>query len=89
MPFFINFGNVFITISLDISDIEVEEDSDTDESENFNVDIWTHLAFEEEYKEFIVIEVNFNTIKKDDEEYLYKKDDLYFESNNIGHYNII
>ncbi len=37
--FFINFGNVFTTISLNISNIEAEEDSDIDESENFNVDI--------------------------------------------------
>jgi len=36
---FINFGNIFISIFLDILDIEAEEDLDTDESENFNVDI--------------------------------------------------
>ena len=39
MLFLINFGNIFILISLDILDIEAEEDSDIDESENFNVDI--------------------------------------------------
>ncbi len=89
MLFFINLKNIFISISLNISDIEPEEDSDTDESKNFNVDIQTHLAFKEKHEEFIVIKVNFNTIKKDDEEYPYNEDDLYFESNNIEHYNII
>ncbi len=39
MPLSINFRSVFISISLDISDIEVEEKSDTDESKNFNTDI--------------------------------------------------
>ncbi len=34
-----DFGNVFISIPLDISDIEIEEDSDINELENFNVDI--------------------------------------------------
>ncbi len=37
--FLINFGNVFISISLNILDIEPKEDLDIDESENFNVDI--------------------------------------------------
>ncbi len=36
----INFRNAFISISLNISDIELEkEDSNTDELENFNVNI--------------------------------------------------
>ena len=85
---FINFGNIFISIFLDILDIEAEEDLDTDESENFNVDIQIYLAFEREYKEFIVIRVNLNTVRNDDEEYLYNENDLYFEPNNIGYDNI-
>ena len=36
---FIDFGNVFISIPLNILDIELEEDSDTDESEEFNADV--------------------------------------------------
>ncbi len=36
---FIDFGNVFISISLNISDIELEEDSDINESEELNTDI--------------------------------------------------
>ncbi len=39
MLFPINFGNIFILISLDILDIEIEEDSDINKSENFNVNI--------------------------------------------------
>ncbi len=35
----INFGDMFISIFLDTSDIEVEEDSNIDESKNFNVDV--------------------------------------------------
>ncbi len=34
-----DFGNIFISIPLDISDIEAEKDSDIDESKNFNVDV--------------------------------------------------
>ena len=34
-----DFRNVFISIPLDISDIEVEKDLDIDKSENFNIDI--------------------------------------------------
>ena len=41
------------------------------------------------HKEFTVIKVNLNTIKKDDEEHLYNKDDFYLEFNNVGHHNII
>jgi len=36
---FLDFRNVFISIPLDISDIEIEEELDINESENFNVDI--------------------------------------------------
>jgi len=39
MLFLINFKNTFISISLDILDIEVKEDSDIDESKNFNIDV--------------------------------------------------
>ncbi len=35
----INFKNVFISIPLNILDIELEEDSDINESEEFNTDI--------------------------------------------------
>ncbi len=48
-----------------------------------------YLTFKREYKEFIIIRINFNIVKKDDKEHLYKKNDLYFESNNIGYNNII
>jgi len=34
-----DFGNAFISIFLNASDIEIEEESDIDESINFNVDI--------------------------------------------------
>jgi len=47
------------------------------------------LVFEREHEEFIVIRVNFNTVKKDDEEYPYEENDLYLEFNNAGYYNII
>jgi len=39
MLFPINFENIFILISLNISDIELEEDLDTDESEIFNANV--------------------------------------------------
>ncbi len=74
---------------MDILNIEIEEDSNIDESENFNVSVWTYLAFEGEYKEFIIIRINFNIIKNDNEEYPYDKDDLYLEFNNVEYYNII
>ena len=47
------------------------------------------MAFKREYKEFIIIKVNFNIIREDDEEYLYKEDDFYFELNNAGYNDII
>jgi len=34
-----DFGNVFISIPLDVSDIEAEEDSDINSLKNFNIDI--------------------------------------------------
>ncbi len=37
--FSIDFKNVFILISLNVSDIELKEDSDIDELKNFNIDI--------------------------------------------------
>ena len=39
MPFFINFGNTFVSISLNVLNIEVEKDSDINELENFNINI--------------------------------------------------
>jgi len=39
ISFPINFGNTFVSISLDILNIEIEEDLDIDRLENFNVDI--------------------------------------------------
>ncbi len=39
ISFFINLGNAFISISLNILDIELKEDLDIDKSENFNIDI--------------------------------------------------
>jgi len=35
----IDFGSVFISISLNISDIELKEDLDIDESKNFNTNV--------------------------------------------------
>jgi len=37
LPF--DFGNAFISILLNISDIEAKEESNIDDSENFNTDI--------------------------------------------------
>ncbi len=48
-----------------------------------------YLAFEREYKEFIIIKVNFNIIKNNNEEYPYNKDDLYLKPNNTGYDDII
>ncbi len=48
-----------------------------------------YLTFEREYKEFIVIRVNLNITRRDNEEYPYDEDDLYLEFNNVEHYNII
>ncbi len=47
------------------------------------------MAFKREYEEFIVIRINFNTVKRDNEEYLYNEDDLYFEFNNVEYNSII
>ena len=89
MLFSFNFKSVFAIIYLDILNIELEEDLDIDELENFNVNIQIYLVFEKEYKEFTVIRVNFNIARRDNEEYSYNEDNLYFEFNNIGYYNII
>ncbi len=35
----LDFGNVFVSIFLNISDIETKEDSDTNSLKNFNIDI--------------------------------------------------
>ncbi len=87
--FLINFGNIFVSISLDILDIEVEEDLDINKSENFNIDVQMYLVFKREYKEFIIIEINFNIIRKDNKKHFYNKDNLYFKFNNIRYNNII
>ncbi len=89
MLFSIDFENIFILISLNILNIESKEDSDIDESEEFNIGIQIYLTFEEEHEEFIVIKVNLNIIRKDNEEYLYNEDDPYFELNNVEHHNIV
>ncbi len=39
MSFLINFGNMFASISLNISNIEAEEDLDINELENFNINV--------------------------------------------------
>ncbi len=89
MSFPINFENVFISISPNILNIELKEDLNMDKSKNFKIGIQIYLAFEREYKDFIVIVINLNIVKKDDEEYFYNEDDLYLKSNNIKYYNII
>jgi len=48
-----------------------------------------HLAFEREYKEFIIIGVNLSTVRNDGEEYPYNEDDLYLEPNNVRYNGII
>ncbi len=45
--------------------------------------------FKREYKEFIVIRVNLNIAKNDNEKYPYNKDDPYLKPNNIGYNDII
>ena len=86
----LNFGNIFILISLNTFDIESKEkDLNIDKLENFNISIQTHLASEGEYEEFTGIKINLNTIKNDGEEHLYNEDNLYLESNNVGYNNII
>ncbi len=45
--------------------------------------------FERGYEEFIIIKVNFNIVREDDEKCLYNEDDFYFKSNNVGYYSII
>ena len=39
MLFLFNFRNIFVIISLNVSDIELKENLNTDESKNFNIDI--------------------------------------------------
>ncbi len=87
--FFIDFRNVFTSISLNASNIKLKENSDIDKSKEFNIDIQIYLTSEKEYKEFIVINVNLNIVKNDGEEYPYDKDDLYLEFNNIGYHSIV
>ncbi len=73
----INFENTFISIFLDILDIEV------------NINIQIYLVFKEKHEEFTVIRINFSIIKRDKEEHLYNEDDLYLESNNVRYNSII
>ncbi len=47
------------------------------------------MVFEGKHKEFIIIKVNLNIIRKDDEQYPYNEDNFYFEFNNIGYNNIV
>ncbi len=73
MLLLINFKNIFISILLNVSNIELKENSNTDESENFNTDVQIYLTPKRKYKKFIIIKVNFNITKRDGEEYPYKK----------------
>ena len=84
-----NFGDIFVLIPLNISDIEAEEDSDTNESENFNINIQIYLTFKREYEEFIIIRVNLNTVNNNGEKHLYNKDNLYLKFNNVKYNGII
>ena len=86
---FFDFGNVFVSIPLDISDIEVEEELNINKLENFNINIQIYLVFEREYKEFTIIRINLSIVRNNSEEYLYNKDDLYLKFNNVGYNNII
>ncbi len=89
MPFILDYNNTFISIPLNVSDIEQEKELDTDESEEFNADVQTHLAPEGEHKEFTVIRVNLNTARNNGEEHPYNEDDPYLEPNNVKHHSII
>ncbi len=86
---FFDFGNVFTSISLNISDIEVKEDLNIDESKNFNISVQIYLVFEKKHKEFTIIRVNLNIIKNNGEEYPYNEDNLYLEFNNVEYNDII
>ncbi len=50
---------------------------------------WLREMIVNHVKEFTVIKINLNTVKKNDEEHSYNKDNLYLELNNIGYYSII
>ncbi len=45
--------------------------------------------FKRKYEEFIIIKINLNIVKNDNEKYPYNEDDFYLESNNTGYNNII
>ncbi len=89
MIFPIDFGNVFILISLNILDIESEEETDINKLEEFNIGVQTYLALEREYEEFTMMGINLSTTKNDSEEHLYNEDNPYFEPNNAGYHSII
>ncbi len=46
------------------------------------------MIFKRKYKEFIIIRVNLNITRRNDEEYLYNEDNLYLEFNNVGYNSI-
>ncbi len=89
MPLPLNFKDTFVSIPLNILDIEVEEDLNIDKSKNFNIGIQTYLTSKRKHKEFTIIKVNLNIIKNDNKEHLYNEDDLYLKPNNTGHNDII
>ncbi len=84
-----NFKNTFISIPLNVFNIEAEEESDIDELENFNTDIWIYLTLERKHEKFIVIGVNLNIVRNDGKEYPYNENDLYLKLNNAGYNDII
>ncbi len=86
---FFDFKDIFILILLNISNIEAKEDSNIDKLENFNINIQIYLTFKKKHKEFIIIKVNLNIVKNNNEKHLYNKDDFYFESKNVRYNNII
>ncbi len=88
MPLFINFENTLTSISLNVSNIKLKEDSNINKSKNFNIKIQIYLILERKHKEFIIIEINLNTTKKNDEKHPYNKDHPYLEPNNVKHYRI-
>ncbi len=87
LPF--DFGNAFISIPLNISDIETKEDLDIDKSENFNADVQIYMVSKRKHEEFTVIKINLNTARNDGEKHLYKEYNLYLEFNNAGYNDII
>ncbi len=73
MLFLFNFGNIFVIISLNILNIELIEDLNKDKLKNFNIRIQIYLMFKREYKEFIIIKINLNIIKRNNKNFFIKK----------------